>query len=209
MPLRSPLLAALAALAVALAAPAATAQASQSLTIEIRDLPATAESNGTLLAVPFTVHATVSGAAPCLSQAGQTAYTIDLAAEVSNTTGNATRAQVNPRQVTISGPVLLPAGGGSAERTEGATLLVYPGPYAGAGLNASVTVTASFSGGNAGCTGTTTAAAQDSADLRATFEPVPALYGDDNSGGQAMPGPGAVLLMAALGAVVLVLRRKN
>jgi hypothetical protein len=206
---RSPLLAALAALAVALAAPAATAQASQSLTIEIRDLPATAQSNGTLVALPFTVHATVSGAAPCLSQSGQTAYTIALDAKVTNTTGNATRAQVNPKQVTIAGPVLLPAGGGSAERTEGATLLVYPGPYAGAGLNASVTVTASFSGGNGGCTGSTTAPAQDTADVRATFDPVPALYGNDGSGGNAMPAPGAVLLMAALGAAVLVLRRKQ
>lgn len=207
MPSRPLLLAA--AFAAVLALPAASAQASQSLAIEIRDLPATATSNGTMLAVPFTVHATVSGAAPCLSQAGQTSYVIDLDAKVTNTTGNATRAQVNPKQVTIAGPVLVPAAGGSAERTEGATLLVYPGPYAGEGLNASVTVTASFSGGNAGCTGTSTAAAQDTADLRAGFEPVPAsVFGDDSGGGQEMPAPGAVLLLVALGAVVLVLRRK-
>jgi hypothetical protein len=208
MPSRPLLLAA--ALAAVLALPAASAQASQSLAIEIRDLPATATSNGTALAVPFTVHATVSGAAPCLSQAGETSYTITLDAKVTNSTGNATRAQVNPKQVTIAGPVLVPAAGGSAERTEGATLLVYPGPYAGDGLNASVTVTASFAGGNAGCTGTSTAAAQDTADLKAGFEPVPAsVFGDDSGGGPAMPAPGAVVLMVALGAVVLVLRRKQ
>jgi hypothetical protein len=197
----------LAALLAALALPAASAQAQQTLTIEIRDLPATAQSNGTLLAIPFTVHATVSGAAPCLSQGGQTSYTIDLAA-AANSTGNATRAQVNPRQVTIAGPVLLPAGGGSAERTEGATLLVYPGPYAGSGLNASVTVTASFSGGNGGCVGSTTAPAQDTADVDAVFLPVPAGFGDSAEGGQVMPGPGAILVMAAVAAVALALRRK-
>jgi hypothetical protein len=209
MPSRPLLLAtALAAVVAALALPASAQAPQQSLTIEIRDLPAAASSNGTLLAVPFTVHATVAGAAPCLSQGGQTAYTINLDAKVTNTTGNATRAQVNPKQVTIAGPVLLPAGGGNAERTEGATLLVYPGPYAGAGLNASVTVTASFSGGNGGCTGTTTAPAQDTADLRATFDPVPALYGSDGRGGTAMPAPGAVAVLAVLGLAVVALRRK-
>lgn len=199
----------LAAFLAALALPAASAQAQQSLTVEIRDLPSSARSNGTLLAVPFTVHATVSGAAPCLSQSGQTSYTINLDATVTNSTGNATRANVNPRQVTMAGPVLLPAAGGSAERTEEATLLVSPGPYAGEGLNATITVTATFAGGNGGCTGTTTAAAEDSADLRAQFDPVPAVFGDDGSGGQAMPGPGALLAVAAIGAVVVALRRKS
>ncbi len=204
MHLRSLLLAA--AVAAALALPA-SAQNQQTLTIEIRELPATATSNGTLLAVPFEVHATITGAAPCLSQ-GPTSYTIDLDAQVTNTTGNATRAQVNPTQVTIAGPVLLPTGSGNAERSEGATLLVFPGPYAGAGLNASVTVTASFSG-ESPCTGTSTPAAEDTAEMRATFEPVPPLYGGDGNGGQAMPGPGPVLLVAALAAVAVALRRKG
>src|ERR1051326_763976 len=114
-----------AAAAALLAVPAATAQAAQTMAIQIQDLPASAMSNDTVLAVPFKVHATISGASPCLSTTSGTQYTIDLSATVTNSTGgNITRAIVNPKQVTIAGPVLLPAAGGSAERTEGATLLV-------------------------------------------------------------------------------------
>lgn len=198
-------LAALAALALL---PSATAQApTHSLTIEIQDLPASVESNGTQVAVPFTVHATIGGAAPCLVATGGTQYTIDLEAEVLNSTGNSTRAQVNPRQITIAGPVLL-SQSGQAERTEEAVLLISPGPYSGDGLNATVKVTASFAGGNSGCTGTgATAATSDEAEIDAGFEPVPSLYGGEGSG-QEMPAPGAALLMAALGAVVVALRRK-
>ena len=125
----------LAAVAALVAAPAATAQAAHTLTIEIRDLPASAESNGTALVVPFEVHATVAGAGPCLSGGG-TSYTITLSAEVTNSTGNRTTAIVNPKQYTMAGPVLLPAAGGSAEKTQEAQLTVYPGPYADDGLNA-------------------------------------------------------------------------
>lgn len=200
----------LAAVAALVAVPAATAQAAHTLTIEIQDLPEKAESNGTALVVPFQVHATVAGAGPCLGSSG-TQYTITLSAEVTNSTGNSTTAIVNPKQYTIAGPVLLPAAGGSAERTQEAQLTVYPGPYSGDMLNATVTVTASFAGGNPGCTGgQATAAAEDEATMDAGFEPVPtAVYGDGNGGGQAMPAPGAVLLMVALGAVVVILRRRT
>ena len=199
------LLAALAALA---AVPAATAQAAHTLTIEIQDLPEKAESNGTALVVPFSVHATVTGAGPCLSSTG-TQYTITLSAEVANSTGNRTTAIVNPRQYTIAGPVLLPAAGGSAEKTQEAQLTVFPGPYADDGLNATVVVTATFEGGNPGCTGgQATAASEDSAEVQAGFTPVPALYGTGSGNGQAMPGPGAALLAVALAAVALVARRK-
>jgi hypothetical protein len=198
----------LAALAVLAAVPAASAQAAHTLTIEIQDLPESAETNGTALVVPFSVHSTVAGAGPCLGASG-TEYTITLSAEVVNSTGNHTTANVNPKQYTIAGPVLLPAAGGSAERTTEAQLTVFSGPYTGDMLNATVKVTASFAGGNPGCTGgQATASAEDEAVLRAGFEPVPAGYGNGAAGGQAMPAPGAVLLMAALGAVVLVLRRK-
>jgi hypothetical protein len=198
----------LAAVAALAATPAATAQTAHTVAIEIQDLPASAESNGTAMVVDFTVHATVAGAGPCLSSAG-TSYTITLDAEVTNSTGNRTMAIVNPKQYTIAGPNLLPAGGGSAEKTQEAQLTVFPGPYADDGLNATVLVTASFAGGNPGCTGgQATAAAEDSAELRAGFTPVPALYGTSPGTGQAMPGPGPALLLAALAAVVLVLRRK-
>lgn len=197
----------LAAVAALVAAPAASAQGAPTLTIEIQDLPATAESNGTALVVPFTVHATVNSAGPCFSQAGAS-YTITLDATVLNSTGNHTTAHVSPKQYTIAGPAMLPAGGGSAEKTTEAQLTIYPGPYADAGLNATVQVTASFAGGNPGCTGgQPTAASEDTAETKAAFTPVPALYGT-TPGGQAMPGPSAVLLMAALGAVVVALRRK-
>ena len=199
----------LAAVAALVAAPAATAQAAHTLTIEIQDLPARAESNGTALIVDFTVHATVAGAGPCLSNSG-TSYTITLDAEVTNSTGNRTTAIVNPKQYTIAGPVLLPAAGGSAEKTQEAQLTVFPGPYADDGLNATVVVTASFAGGNPGCTGgQATAASEDSAEIQAGFTPVPALYGSGPGNGQAMPGPGAVLVMAALGAVVVAMRRNR
>ncbi|MHB1261863.1 MAG: hypothetical protein ACYC2H_09135 [Thermoplasmatota archaeon] len=198
----------LAAVAALVAAPAASAQAAPTLTIEIQDLPATAESNGTALVVPFTVHATVNSAGPCFSQAGSS-YTITLDAEVLNSTGNSTSAHVSPKQYTIAGPVLLPVGGGNAEKTTEAQLTIYPGPYADAGLNATVKVTASFAGGNADCTGGQPApASEDTAETKAGFTPVPALYGTSPGSGQAMPGSGAVLVMAALGAVVIAMRRK-
>lgn len=198
----------LAALAALLAAPAATAQAAHTVTIEIRDLPAHAESNGTALVVDFSVHATVAGAGPCLSASG-TSYTIVLSAEVTNSTGNSTSVMVNPKQYTVQGPNLLPAAGGSAERTQQAQLTVFPGPYADDGLNATVVVTASFAGGNPGCTGgQATAAAEDSAEIKAGFTPVPALYGAQPGNGQAMPGPGPAVVLFALLAVALVARRK-
>ena len=197
----------LAAVAALAFAPAASAQAAHTLTIEIQDLPAAAESNGTALIVPFSVHATVSGATPCLSAAGSS-YTISLAAEVVDSTGNHTTAIVNPKQYTIDGPVLLPAPGGAAEKTQEAQLTIYPGPYADDGLNTTVRVIATFAGGNPGCTGgQATPAAEAMGQVEAGFVPVPALYGT-TQGGQAMPGPGDVLVMAALGAVVIAMRRK-
>lgn len=198
----------LAALAALSFVPAASAQAAHTLTIEIEDLPASVESNGTQVAVPFTVHATVGGASPCLTTTSGTQYTIELDAEVLDSTGNSTRAQVNPKQVTIAGPVLLsPAG--SAERTEEAVLLISPGPYSGDFLNSTVKVTASFAGGNSGCAGTgATAASSDEATIAAQFTPVPSVFGADEPG-QEMPAPGAVFLMVALGAVVLALRRRS
>jgi MYXO-CTERM domain-containing protein len=200
----------LVALVLLAAAPAASAQASQTLTIQIQDLPATATANDTVLAVPFKVHATVSGASPCLGAATSgSSYTIDLAAAVTNSTGgNITRAQVNPKQITIAGPVLLPAAGGNAERTEGVTLLVYPAPYSGAGLNGTIKVTASFAGGSGGCTGATTPAAQDTKDVKVAFLP-PQGYGSSTAPGNNAPAPGALLLLAALAAAVLVMRRRS
>lgn len=188
--------------------PAASAQAPvHTLTLEIQDLPDSVESNGTQVAIPFSVRATVGGAAPCLVLASGTQYVIDLEAEVLNSTGNSTRAQVNPRQVTIAGPVLLSAAG-QAERTEEAVLIISPGPYAGLGLNATVKVIASFAGGNPGCTGTGATAATSAEDMvDAGFEPVPAIFGGQ-APGEEMPAPGAVLLMVALGALVVLLRRK-
>lgn len=198
----------LAAVAALAAAPAATAQTAHTVTIEIQDLPASAESNGTALIVGFTVHATVAGAGPCLSGSG-TSYTITLSAEVTNSTGNRTTAVVNPKQYTMAGPTLLPAAGGSAEKTQEAQLTVFPGPYADDGLNATVLVTASFAGGNPGCQGGQAAAAsEDTAELRAGFTPVPALYGTSPGNGQAMPGPGAVLVLFALLATAFFARRK-
>ena len=198
----------LAALAAIALSPAALAQApAHTLSVTIEELPESVESNGTQVAVPFQVHATVGGAAPCLTTTSGTQYTISLDAEVINSTGNSTSAHVNPKQITIAGPVLLPAGG-SAERTEEAVLLISPGPYSGDMLNATVKVTASFSGGNPGCTGTgATAASSDEATLSAGFTPVPSIFGAEDAG-QEMPAPGAVLLMVALGAVVIALRRR-
>lgn len=206
---RSLLLVAVALLSAA-AVPAATAQApGATLTVQIQDLPAMAMSNDTVLAVPFKVHATVNGASPCLGAASSgSQYTIDLSAAVVNATGgNISRAIVNPKQVTIAGPVLLPAAGGSAERTEGATLLVYPSPYSGAGLNATIKVTASFAGSNGGCTGQAASpAAQDSKELKASFAP-PQGFGTTTGSANA-PFPGAGVLLMALGLVAVALRRK-
>lgn len=200
------LLAVLAGLALA---PAASAQTAHTVAIEIRNLPATAQSNGTALVVPFSVHATVAGAGPCLSASGTT-YTISLAATVVNSTGNRTTVNVSPKQYTIAGPVLLPAGGGSAERTQEAQLTIYPGPYSGTGLNATVEVVASFAGGNPGCTGgQAAAAAEDSERIQAGFDPVPPLYGSAEDDQQVMPGPGVAWLAMALALVAVARRRKR
>jgi len=198
-------------LAAAVLVPAASAQApGAALAIQIQDLPASAKSNDTVLAIPFKVHATVTGASPCLGAATSgSQYTIDLSATVTNSTGgNISRAIVNPKQVTIAGPVLLPAAGGNAERTEGATLLVYPAPYSGMGLNATIKVTASFSGSNGGCTGqAASAASQDSKEVKTSFTP-PHGFGTSTGSANA-PFPGAGVLLVALGLVAVALRQKK
>lgn len=197
----------LAVVAAALLVPSAEAQ-NHTVTIEIQGLPASGESNGTSLVVPFQVRATVGGAPPCFSQSGASSYTIDLTATVTNSTGNYTTANVNPRQLTIAGPVLLPAvPGASAERTEDVTLVVNAGPYADDKLNATVQVTASFSGSSGGCTGTQPApAASDEATFRANFEPVRG-FGESQSSGAEMPGPALAFLLLALVAGFAIARR--
>jgi MYXO-CTERM domain-containing protein len=198
----------LAALAALLAVPAASAQGAYTLAIEIQGLPDSASSNGTALVVDFSVRASVMGATPCLSSSGSE-YTITLDAELVNSTGNHTQVHVNPKQYTMAGPTLLPAAGGPAERTQEAQLTVYPVPYSGDGLNATVLVTASFSSSSSGCPGVpASSGAEDTATIDVGFTPVPALYGADEAG-QEMPAPGAVLLMAALAAAAVVLRRRQ
>lgn len=197
----------LAALTLLLSASAALAQTpAYTVTVEIEDLPARGTSNGTELIVPFQVRASVAGASPCLSQ--QSSYTVTLDATVVNSTGNHTTAQVHPRQVTIAGPVLLPAvPGASAERTVPATLVVNAGPYASDALNATVLVTATFEGGSGGCPGASAAASSDEATLRADFEPVRG-FGNALAPGNEMPGPGLLALLVALVVVGIVLRRR-
>src|SRR5688572_11275327 len=140
-----------------LVVPAAVAQQNHTVTVEIQDLPASGMTNGTSLVVPFKVHAEISGAPPCLTADGEATYTFELAAEVTDTTGNdnnATTANVNPRQVTIAAALLLPSTNGArAERTEDATLVVNAAPYSGDMLNATVRVTATFVSSNGGCQG--------------------------------------------------------
>lgn len=197
---------------VALLVPAGAAQRNHTVEVEILELPAAGMTNGTSLVVPFKVHATVNGAPPCLNQDGEATYTITLDAEVLGTSGNdrnATTAHVNPRQVTIAAPILLPAASGArAERTEDATLVVNAAPYSGSLLNATVRVTAAFVSSNGGCTGLEPApAASEQADFRAAFEPVPAGFGDPQARGNELPGPGLALTLLALAAVAMVARR--
>jgi hypothetical protein len=191
--------------AAALFAPSALAQ-NQTVTVEIQDLPASGLSNETALIVPFKVHATVGGG-PCVTGNTASSYTISLAATVTDSTGNSTTANVNPRQVTIAGPVLLPAApGASAERTEDAVLVVNAGPYSGDSLNATVHITATFAGSSGGCTGTTAPAASDQADFQANFEPAVG-FGEPADNGQKLPGVGLGLTLIALAGLVLLVRR--
>lgn len=193
-------------------APTGIAQQNHTIEVEILELPASGMTNGTSLVVPFKVHATVNGAPPCLNQDGEATYTIALAAEVTDTTGNdgnATTANVNPRQITIAAPILLPSvGGARAERTEDATLVVNAAPYTGDLLNATVRVTATFVSSNGGCTGLDPApAASAQEDFRAGFEPVPAGFGDGDERGNELPGPAFALTLLALVALAMVVRR--
>lgn len=183
-------------------------QAAHTVSIDIQGLPASGLSNGTSLVVPFQVHATVGGAPPCFSASGSSSYTIELAATVTNSTGNSTTVNVNPRQITIAGPVLLPAvPTSSAERTEDATLVVNAGPYSGDALNATVHITATFSGSSGGCQGVPAAASSsDEADFRANFEPVRG-FGSTETSGNEMPGPALAIVLLALVAVAMVARR--
>ena len=199
----------LAAAAALVALPSASAQGAYTLAIEIQDLPSSAESNGTALVVDFVVEASVAGASPCLSASGSE-YTVALTAEVVDSTGNHTQARVNPKQYTMAGPTLLPLAGGDAERTQEAQLTIFPGPYSGDMLNATVLVTAAFTSTTSGCPGVPpSTAAEDSAEIEVGFTPVPPVFGAGEAAGQEMPAPGAVLLMLALGAVVLAVRGRS
>ena len=198
---------------VVLLAPTGVAQTpTHTVTVEIQDLAASGMTNGTSLVVPFKVHAEVAGAPPCLNQDGEATYTIELDAEVTDTTGNdnnATAAHVNPRQVTIAAPVLLPAvgGGARAERTEDATLVINAAPFTGDLLNATVHITATFVSSNGGCTGVGAApAASDEADFQATFEPVQG-FGNTETRGTELPGPAVAVTMLALVALAMIVRR--
>jgi hypothetical protein len=169
-------------------------------------------TNGTSLVVPFKVHAEVAGAPPCVTQSGEATYTFELTAEVTNTTGNdnnGTTAHVNPRQVTIAAPILLPSvSGARAERTEDATLVVNAAPYTGNLLNATVRIMATFVASNGGCTGLDPApASSDEADFQASFEPVPQGFGDGEARGNELPGPAFAITMLALVALAMVARR--
>jgi len=206
----SKLLLSAAALAVLLA-PASLAQApGYTLDVKIADLPASMVTNNTQMSVPFNVTIAITGASSCLGAASSGAsYTVTLSAEVVDSTGNHTFANVNPRQHTIAGPVLLPAiPGASAERTEDATLVIKAGPYVGDALNTTVHVKASFSASNGGCTGTTTPAASAEKDVHGDFEPVVESYGQVTDSGQKMPGVSMGILLIGLAAFVAILRRK-
>lgn len=190
--------------------PVAQAQApAHTVSVAIGELPASVFSNGTQAVVPFEVVATVSGAAPCLaSGAGGASYTIKLDAVLENSTGNNTFVYVNPKQVTIAGPVLLPAPGGSAQRTIEATLVVNAGPYVGDSLNATVKILATFEGSNGGCSGVSPApASSDEASIRADFEPVRG-FGNSGTGGNEMPGPAFALTLLGLVALAAFVRRQ-
>lgn len=180
------------------------------VTVDIQELAASGMTNGTSLVVPFKVHAAVTGAPPCLNQDGEATYTIELDAEVTGTTGNddnATAAHVNPRQVTIAAPILLPSAGTRAERTEDATLVVNAAPFSGDLLNATVHITATFVSSNGGCTGVGAApASSDEADFQATFEPAQG-FGDTETRGNELPGPAVALTMLALVALAMIVRR--
>lgn len=183
-------------------------QAAYTVDVEITDLPASATTNGTVLTIPFNVTANVSGAAPCLGAASSgTTFTITLSAELVNSTGSSTFVNVNPKQHTIAGPVLLPASASSGARKSPATLLVDAGPYSGDSLNATVKVTASFAGSNGGCTGVPSASPDsDEATFQGNFEPTVG-YGAPADTGQKMPGVGLGLTLVALAALALVARR--
>lgn len=197
---------ALLALGALLILPATEAQVlpAHTLSVSIDGLPATASTNGTLLALPFTVQASITGNSPCVATSA-TSYTFNVAAEVLNSTGNATKVQVAPATFTVSGPNTAP---GSVSRTSAATLLLDPGTYADEWLNATVLVTVSSPGGNPGCTGSAaTAAAEAMHQFTASFFP-PQGYGSNGPVGQEMPGLPAPMLLLGLAAAVAMLRRK-
>lgn len=176
--------------------------------IEIEDLPASVRSNGTSAVLQFNVTATVAGAAPCLAAPTASAqYTIVLTANVVNSSGNHTSANVNPRSTTIAGPVLLPVTGGNGFRTIPATLIINAGPYMQDSLNSTVKVTAAMVEGNGGCTGVPAAQSDvDEQTVQASFEPVRG-FGAADTPGNEMPGPAAGLLLVALVALVAARRQ--
>ena len=195
---------ALLALGALLVLPAASAQLpAHSLAVSIDGLPATSTINGTLMALPFTVQASVTGNSPCLATGGST-YTFTLTAEVVNSTGNSTTVQVSPATFTVSGPSTLP---GAVSRTSAGTLLVNPGPYVGQNLTAEIRLTAASAGGNPGCTGVSgTAAVETTADVTAVFLPAEG-YGTPATDGQEMPALPVAFLLVALAALVAARRQ--
>ena len=199
------------ALVALLAAPAVTAQAlpAATLTLSLSGLPSNVTSNGTLLALPFEVQAKVMSTGACASAptGASPAYTVSLAAVVKNGTSKNTTVSVTPASFTVQGPNLLQTG--SVTRVVSGTLLVDPGEYSTDSLAALVTLTASSPGGNPGCQGAmATPAATTSSDVATTFYPVTGYGTSSPSGGAELPFPGAPILLIALAAVVVALRRK-
>ncbi len=186
-----------------LAAPAALAQAERSITLSFVDLPTTATTNDTVLALPFTVHAVITGPA-CPSLMGAS-YDVTLSATVTNSSQNGTTVVVNPASVTFRGSTL-PVSSMPTNRDAAATLLVYSN-FTGMPVNATVHVTASFAGGPAGCAQTDTPAAEANQDVKGTFL-VPEGYSSSAPAGTDMPALPLVALLAVL-AVVGASRRSK
>lgn len=190
----------LAALLALLALPAATAQLEGTSTVTLSGLPANGLStNETLAVVPFTVALQVSNLV-CLGTGAE--VTVEVTAETTapNGTGNFSTT-VEPALLRFS----VPSGQSTSYSSgQGATLAVRPTDVVSETTNVTTTVSAAITQ-ITGCSLVTDGDGEASRPVAISFERV---RGSASDAGEELPGPALPLVLLALVALAVIVRRK-
>lgn len=186
-------------LAALLAVPATSAQLEGTSTLTLSNLPVgTFATNESLAYVPFTVDFQVSNML-CLGTGAD--VTVELVAETATADGANFTTSVEPAILHFT----VPAGQATTFSTgQGAALSVRPDDAVATTTNVTTTITATITQ-ITGCAAVTGGGESDSADVALSFERV---RGSAPDSGQELPGPALPLVLLALVALAVALRRK-